>query len=231
MAELIRVKTESAATGLDSLKALSVAGIAAHLAPGPAGIEVEIDDPREDTAHLVREIQRVLVAWAGERQPPEPVIRILKRPEPSARQGASTGIGTSRHAGLVLLPALLALALLLAGCGSDSGGSAAPETTAETTVGGAGTTLEIDADPSGKLEFDKTRLEAPAGKVTIMLTNDSSIDHNVAIEGDGVDVESETVKDGGKTSVTAELKPGTYTFYCSVPGHEEAGMKGALIVK
>jgi uncharacterized cupredoxin-like copper-binding protein len=31
--------------------------------------------------------------------------------------------------------------------------------------------------------------------------------------------------------VTVNLKPGTYTFFCSVPGHEQGGMKGTLVVK
>lgn len=231
MAELIRIRAASAAAGLDLARALSVAGITAHLVPGPAGVEVEIDDPHEETAQLVREIQRVLAGWAEEPNPLETVIRIVRRPEPDQGRRASTRTGSRRGTGLVLLSALMMLTLLLAGCGGNSGGSAATATTGQATSTEAGTTLELSADPSGKLEFDKTRLEAPAGRVTIVLTNDASVEHNVAIEGNSVDVESELVKDGGKTSVTAELKPGTYTFYCSVPGHEEAGMKGTLIVK
>ena len=63
-----------------------------------------------------------------------------------------------------------------------------------------------------------------------MLTNDSSVPHDVAIEGNDVSATSETVADGGQTSVSATLAPGTYTFSCTVPGHEEAGMKGTLAV-
>jgi uncharacterized cupredoxin-like copper-binding protein len=36
---------------------------------------------------------------------------------------------------------------------------------------------------------------------------------------------------GGKSTVTADLKPGTYEFYCPVDGHKAAGMKGTLTVK
>lgn len=228
MAELIRIKTASEAAGRDLIDVLCVAGIAGRLVPGPAGIEVEIDDPRKATAQLAREIQEVLALWAGEPNPPETVIRIVRRPEP--RAGRPPTQSTRPRGRLLLLTSLLALALLLAGCGS-SGETAAPETTGETASTQPGTTLALAADPTGKLEFDKTELEAPAGKVTIELTNDSPVDHNVAIEGNGVDVESDTIKDGEKTSVTAELEPGTYEFYCSVPGHEEAGMKGTLNVK
>lgn len=127
------------------------------------------------------------------------------------------------------LPALLVLALALAGCGGSK--RSASSTTTETTSSEAGMTLQLAADPSGQLEFDKKALEAPAGKVTIVLTNDSSVSHDVAIEGNGVDAKSGLVSNGQTTSVSADLTPGTYTFYCTVPGHEDAGMKGTLTVK
>jgi plastocyanin len=126
---------------------------------------------------------------------------------------------------------LLLTVVALAGCGGSSS-SASETTTDETTTaaGGVETTLELAADPTGQLEFDKTTLEAPAGSVTIVLTNDSSVPHNVAIEGNGVEVTSDTISNGETTKVTADLKPGTYTFECTIPGHEEAGMKGTLTV-
>jgi uncharacterized cupredoxin-like copper-binding protein len=134
-----------------------------------------------------------------------------------------------RTALLVALPALLVLALALAGCGGSK--SSASSTTTETTSSEAGITLQLAADPSGQLEFDKKALEAPAGNVTIVLTNDSSVSHDVAIKGNGVDAKSGLVSNGQTTSVSADLTPGTYTFYCTVPGHEDAGMKGTLTVK
>ncbi|MHB8642206.1 MAG: plastocyanin/azurin family copper-binding protein [Gaiellaceae bacterium] len=81
-----------------------------------------------------------------------------------------------------------------------------------------------------KLAFDKTSLTARAGKVTIALTNPSAIPHDIAIKGNGVDVKGAVVSAGGRSTVTATLKPGTYVFYCSVPGHEAAGMHGTLTV-
>ena len=39
------------------------------------------------------------------------------------------------------------------------------------------------------------------------------------------------VQNGGTSTISQNLKPGTYTFYCSVDGHEAAGMKGTLTVK
>jgi len=85
--------------------------------------------------------------------------------------------------------------------------------------------------PGNNLAFDKKTLVAHAGKVTLTLTNPSPIPHDIAIKGNGVDVKGAVVTGGGRSSVTAVLKPGTYTFYCTVPGHEAAGMRGTLTVK
>ena len=125
-----------------------------------------------------------------------------------------------------MLVPLVAVALLAAGCGGD-GDENAEETT--TTPSAEATTLQLAADPGGALAFDKTSLDAPAGSVTIELTNDSSVPHNVEVEGNGVEEESDTVT-GESTSLTVDLQPGTYDFYCAVPGHREAGMEGTLTV-
>jgi len=130
---------------------------------------------------------------------------------------------------VIAAAAALVSTSVLAGCGgSDESEST---TTGETTSTGEGTTLQLAADPNGALKYDKTSLEAPTGTVTIVLTNDSSVQHDVAIEGNGVDVTSDLVDNGGTADASATLDPGTYTFYCTVPGHEEAGMKGTLTVK
>jgi plastocyanin len=125
------------------------------------------------------------------------------------------------------------LVLLVSGCGGGDGdgdGGAEPQPPAATTeMDMGGTTLQLAADPSGAFKFDKTSLEAPAGMLMIELANDSSVPHNVAIEGQGVDEESETVT-GESTTLMVDLEPGTYTFYCSVPGHREGGMEGTLTV-
>lgn len=140
----------------------------------------------------------------------------------------------SRRAALAVLPLALGVTVALAGCGgSDNSASSTTTTTTtgQTTTSGTPTTLQLAADPTGKLAYDKTELEAPAGEVTIELTNESAVSHDVAIEGNGVDETSSMVANGETTSVTADLQPGTYTFYCTVPGHEDAGMKGTLTVK
>lgn len=136
----------------------------------------------------------------------------------------------TRRSILLVAAVAAALGLVAAGCGGN-GETTAGTPPAETgaAAGGGETTLELAADPSGALAFDKTQLQAPAGTISIVLTNDSSVPHNVSIEGGGVDVEGETFT-GGTRTTTATLEPGTYTFYCSVPGHREAGMEGTLTV-
>ena len=143
-------------------------------------------------------------------------------------------------------PALLAAGALvslgLAACGGgDSSSSSTPTTAAETTgsaasstaaSGGAGSTVDIAADPSGQLAFTQTDVTAKAGTDTIDFDNESSVGHNVQIESaDGQTVAGTDTITAGKTSTTADLKPGTYTFFCSVPGHREAGMEGTITVK
>jgi plastocyanin len=94
-----------------------------------------------------------------------------------------------------------------------------------------GSALSLSADPGGELRFDRSSLEAPAGRVTIVMDNPSSVPHNVSIEGRGVDEEGETVGEGGRSTVRAELRPGEYDFYCSVSGHRQGGMEGTLTVR
>jgi plastocyanin len=137
-----------------------------------------------------------------------------------------------------LLPTAAALALAGAGCGGGSGGTTAGTSSAASTAGttgalasGKATTLHLQADASGALKFDKSSLSAKAGKVTIVMGNPSPLKHDIAIQGDGVDVRGKVVAQGSTSTVTADLKPGTYTFLCTVDGHAAAGMKGTLTIK
>ena len=130
----------------------------------------------------------------------------------------------ARRAARRIVVLLVAAALLAAGCGGDDNGEAT-----DTTPVAEGTTLQLAADPGGALAFDETSLDAPAGSITIALTNDSSVPHNGAVETGDVDEESDTVT-GEPTSLTVDLESGAYTFYCSVPGHRDAGMEGTLTV-
>jgi plastocyanin len=106
--------------------------------------------------------------------------------------------------------------------------------TTATTIGvvgvtSAATSLNISARKTS-LKFTKSTLRAEPGKVTIRMANPSSTKHAVSIKGRGIDRDGKTVGKGGTSRVTVTLKRGTYTFYCPVGGHEDAGMKGRLIV-
>jgi uncharacterized cupredoxin-like copper-binding protein len=130
-------------------------------------------------------------------------------------------------------------AFVFAGCGgSDNKDNNASTNTTQTSTSttpaaptGAGETLKLSADPNGGLKFDKSALTAKAGKVTLSMANPSSIQHAVAVEGNGVDKSGQTVSQDGTSTVTVNLKPGKYEFYCPVDGHKAAGMEGTLTVK
>ena len=78
----------------------------------------------------------------------------------------------------------------------------------------------------------RRQLAAKPGKVTLVMSNPSSVQHNVAIKGNGIKtVKGKVVGKGGTSKATASLKKGAYSFFCSVPGHEKGGMKGRLTVK
>lgn len=99
------------------------------------------------------------------------------------------------------------------------------------TAAPAGTNLKITAGPGAMLKYSMKTLTAKAGVVTITMKNLGILPHDVGIKGNGVKAKGKIVGKGGVSVVTAKLKPGKYTFYCSVPGHEAAGMKGTLVVK
>jgi plastocyanin len=102
-----------------------------------------------------------------------------------------------------------------------------PKTSGKPAVAKNGT-LTIDAVDG--TAFSATKATAQAGKVTVDMPNKSSIGHNIALKGVS-GAAGKIVPQGQKSTFTVDLKPGTYTFYCQVPGHEQAGMKGTLTVK
>jgi len=81
-----------------------------------------------------------------------------------------------------------------------------------------------------QLKFNVSTIRATKGKVTLSMSNPSSLPHGIAIKGHGIKRKGKTVNKGGTSRVTVTLKKGTYTFYCPVSGHEAAGMKGKLVV-
>jgi plastocyanin len=102
---------------------------------------------------------------------------------------------------------------------------------AEGTAKAEGGTLEIAADPGGALAFVFANAEAPAGTLEIDSPNESSVPHNIALEGGSVNELGPVVDNGGVSKINVNVDAGEYTFYCSVTGHREAGMEGKLTVK
>ena len=91
--------------------------------------------------------------------------------------------------------------------------------------------LNLSADPTGKLAYDKKQATVRAGRFPIRLVNNSSLPHNVTIaKGAKVLAQTKTIS-GGSATTTANLTPGEYVFYCSVDAHRAAGMQGTLTVK
>ena len=147
------------------------------------------------------------------------------------------------------LAALLTLALAsfaLVACGGDDDNDTTATQTSEATNGAAtgeattgggqaagGETISLEADPDGQLAYTTDTLSAKAGNVTIAFDNPASITHDVAVnDSGGSEVgKSDLIAQDSTTLVLENLRPGNYTFYCTVPGHKEAGMEGTLTVK
>jgi mono/diheme cytochrome c family protein len=88
--------------------------------------------------------------------------------------------------------------------------------------------LQIDADPTGQLAFVTDTAQGTTGNISVKMTNKSGTPHDIVIDGKG---KGEIVQNGGVSQFQADFTAGTYTFYCSVPGHRAAGMQGKLTVK
>jgi len=147
----------------------------------------------------------------------------------------------------------IALALGISACGGSSGSSsssssaaasssasstatsspATSSTTAAPSSSSASSSLSIAADPSGALKFTKSSLTAKAGTITISFTNSSPLAHNLTVQQgtSGPVLGATPTFMGGTKTLKLTLKAGTYTFYCSVPGHRAAGMQGTLTVQ
>lgn len=149
----------------------------------------------------------------------------------------------TRISALALSVAAIAVGVAACGGSSSSSTSSAPASSSSTSSsssggaaagggGGGGSAISEAANPSGQLKFTKDSLTAKAGKVTIHFANMSSLPHNMTIQQgtNGKQVGATPTFSGGTKTLTVNLKAGTYTFYCSVPGHRQAGMQGTLTV-
>jgi uncharacterized cupredoxin-like copper-binding protein len=138
---------------------------------------------------------------------------------------------------VMAISAVLVLATVSMAVATSGGSSAKATITPITQTGreaasGSGTSsLTEEADPEGQLRFTTKNLSARAGKITVNFKNMSPLMHNMTIaQGTRVLAATPTFEGGTKT-LKLNLKPGTYVFYCSVPGHRQAGMEGKLTVQ
>src|SRR5690606_24318621 len=100
----------------------------------------------------------------------------------------------------------------------------------DTDNGGGTASSTFEVEGTDDLKYSQTSATVAAGEVEIVLTSGPSVEHNVVIE----ELDDEVVVEAGPgetASGTVELEPGTYTFYCSIPGHRQAGMEGTLTVE
>jgi plastocyanin len=139
------------------------------------------------------------------------------------------------------LAALASLALVACGGGGSTSTPASTTTAANggggggssSGGGGASSSVSLAAD-SSQLAYDTTTLSAKAGNVTIDFNNpNSAIGHDVCVQDpNGKKLGCSKVVTGSNATLNlSNLKPGSYTFYCSVDSHEAAGMKGTLTVQ
>jgi plastocyanin len=92
--------------------------------------------------------------------------------------------------------------------------------------------LSIEANSGGQLKYDKSTLSANAGKVSIDFTNMAPLGHNFTVaSASGSTLGATPTFQGGSKTLTLTLTPGTYKYFCTVPGHRMAGMEGTLTVK
>ena len=145
---------------------------------------------------------------------------------PGGRRGQGVVIGIS----VALAAAALGTAIGTASTEKPEAEAKAPKRAAPQTAGGTQAPLQLAADPSGQLRYNRKALKGSAGKVTIDFTNASAVGHDVTIAQGPTKIGGTKVIMKAKASVTVDLKPGKYVFYCSVPGHRQGGMQGTLAI-
>jgi len=134
---------------------------------------------------------------------------------------------------------LAALLLTVASC-SQTGGTFAPAPAASAAASSDSTSTAPASSASAEgtavtvkdFKIDPVDIKASAGTVTLDVSNAGPTIHNVAIRDASGKVLATTkdLKTGESETITAELAAGSYTTFCSLPGHESLGTKGTLEV-
>jgi uncharacterized cupredoxin-like copper-binding protein len=145
-------------------------------------------------------------------------------------------LGTRRLVALLVLGA--AFAVPIAGCGGSSNDSStssaasnASTTGTAAAATGPGGTVDLAAT---EYKFNPSDPTVKSGQVTLKETNDGQTTHSLEIEDvtPGHDQKLEgDVAPGQSGTLTVNLKPGKYEFYCPISNHKELGMEGEITVK
>lgn len=128
-----------------------------------------------------------------------------------------------------------AATFLLAACSSGSHGSMHSDS--DSMMGGS-SAMENQPVARGarkvpvratSFRFTPKRIELAAGEKVAIVLSSTDVEHDLTVEGGDHVVHAK----GGETETggLSIKKPGTYTFYCSVSGHRQAGMSGTLVVR
>jgi uncharacterized cupredoxin-like copper-binding protein len=132
----------------------------------------------------------------------------------------------------VVLFASMLTAVIVFGAESEEAGAHAESTPAETTSTTT-TATETTGGQAQKLVVEESefKIVIPSGTTlkpgtyALEVENKGQVDHDLVVDGPGVEDEKTPVFPGGQTkTLQVTLQPGTYDFYCSVPGHKQAGM-------
>jgi len=110
---------------------------------------------------------------------------------------------------------------------APAGGAPTPAAAADNT-GDSATSDQFTIEPHD-IFFQPTEMEIPANQdVKILLPNHGAAPHNFSIHALGISVD---LAAGETVETTINAAPGTYEYYCNIPGHKEAGMVGTLVVR
>ena len=152
-----------------------------------------------------------------------------------------TGCASRRTLALMAVAALSVLGLAACGGGGNNNDTTAAATAPANTAttggggggGGGGSTVNFSTPSGSDLAYNQKSASANAGSVTVDFQNNQAISHDVAIQkgSSGPIIGQTDLVSSGSASTTVNLTPGSYTFFCTVPGHREAGMVGTLTVK
>ena len=127
------------------------------------------------------------------------------------------------------------IAAVVAGCGSSSSSSSA----SSSTVSAASSAAAAPSGGGGGLTLNESEFKiTPAGpkvphtgEITITVKNVGAVTHALTVDTPSGPVKTGSIAPGKTATLKVNIsKAGTYKFFCPIPGHEAAGMKGSLVV-